>query len=490
MGATTIAVPAPSARARAATYTVRARKLAVAVLALAFVMDLMDSTILTIALPTIQRHMHASLVAVNWMAAAYTLAFAVLLITGGRMGDRFGYRRLFVIGVAAFMGSSVLVGLAWSPAALIASRLLQGGAAALMVPQVLSVVQLLYGPEDRVSVNGMLGGLGMLATTLAPVVTGLLIKANVAGLSWRPIFLINVPVCVAALALAARYLPAGRSTRPLRLDLAATILVLAATGLLVFPLIEGRALGWPVWAYAMIGASVLLFGVLAKVQRRAERAGRSPLIMPGLFRHRSFSVGLVVSLLLFATVAAFALTFSLMLQLGHGFSAIHAVLTALFLTAGLMVSAGAGSKRAIPALGRWSLTIGALVAAAGTLAIGLIAAHSGAALSSWQLAPGLFFLGAGMGMIVVPLVPFILSSVDPGHAGSASGIATAAQQLGGAIGIAIVGAVFFPQLKASASYGHAFLTCVWLQLALLTAAAALTCLLPSRIAADAYEPHI
>jgi len=171
--------------------------------ALAFVMDLADSTILTIALPTIQRHMHASLAAVKWMAAAYTLAFAVLLITGGRLGDIFGYRRLFLTGVAAFMGSSMLVGLAWSPAALIVARLLQGASAPLMVPQVLSVVQLLYKAEERVAVNGMLGGLSMLATTLAPVLTGLLIKANIAGLSWRPIFLINVPVCLAALSLAA-----------------------------------------------------------------------------------------------------------------------------------------------------------------------------------------------------------------------------------------------------------------------------------------------
>ena len=330
----------------------------------------------------------------------------------------------------------------------------------------------------------------MLATTLAPVVTAVLIKANLAGLSWRPIFLINVPVCVAALTLAARHVPAGGSTRPLRIDLAGTILVIAATGLLVFPLIEGRDLGWPAWAYAMIAASILFFGVLARAQRRAERTGGSPLIRPGLFRHRSFSVGLVVSLLLFATVAAFALTFSLMLQLGDGFSAIHAVLTALFLTAGLIVSAGAGSKKAIPADGRWSLTIGALVAAAGTAAIGLIAAHSGGALSSWQLAPGLLILGAGMGIIVVPLVPFNLSSVDPDHAGSASGVASAVQQLGGAIGIAAVGALFFPQLKAGASYAHAFMTGVWLQLALLAVAAALTLFLPRWVSPDAYQPHL
>lgn len=490
MSATTLTQPVLPAQTRAATFSDRARQLAVLVVALAFVMDLMDSTILTIALPTIQRHMHAGPAAVNWMAAAYTLAFAVLLITGGRMGDIFGYRRVFIVGVAAFTTCSVLVGFAWSPEVLIAARLLQGAAAALMVPQVLSVIQLLYAAEERVRINGMLGGLAMLATTIAPVVTALLIKADLAGLSWRPIFLINVPVCLAALVLASRHLPAGRSARSLRFDRPGSLLAITATGLLVFPLIEGRSLGWPLWSYAMLAGSLLTFGVLAASQRRAERAGRSPLIPPALFARRSFSVGVVVSLLVFATVGAFALTFSLLLQLGHGFTAIHTVLSALLLTAGLMVTAGALSKTVIPALGRRSLTIGALLAAAGTATTGLVAIHTGNSLSTLDLAPGLFVLGAGMGLLVVPLVPFILSGVDPDNAGSASGVASAVQQLGGAIGVALVGTVFFPRLTSGGGYGHAFMAGVWLQLALLVIAAGLTILLPRRIDLDAYQPHI
>src|SRR5262249_33109487 len=159
-------------------------------------------TILTIALPAIQRNMHASSTAVHWMATAYTLTFAVLLITGGRLGDVLGYKKLFLAGVAGFLVSSLLVGLAWNPDALVAARLLQGAAAALMVPQLLSIVQVLYKAEERTQVNAMLGGLGMLATTVAPIATGLLIRANIGGLSWRPIFLINIPVCLAALPLA------------------------------------------------------------------------------------------------------------------------------------------------------------------------------------------------------------------------------------------------------------------------------------------------
>ena len=370
---TTTIVTAAPAQAQAATYTSRRRQIAVLVVALAFVMDLMDATLLTIALPTIPRGMHASLPAVNWMATAYPLAFAVLLITGGRLGEVFGYRRLFLAGVTAFLLASLLVGLAWSPEALIAARLLQGAAAALMVPQVLSIVQLLYRAEERTTVAGLLGGLTLLATTVAPVV---LIKANLFGLSWRPIFLINVPVCVAALPLAARYLPVGGSARRQRVDLAGTALVILAVLLLVLPLIQGRALGWPGWCVAMLAAAAPVFGLFAWGQHRSAVAGGGPLISPALFRHRSFTVGLGISLLVTATIACFGLTFSLLMQSGDRYSAVHTVLTALFLTLGMTAVAGPLSKKVIPALGRWSLTAG--VAATAT--------HPH--LSTWQLAPG------------------------------------------------------------------------------------------------------
>ncbi len=293
-----------------------------------------------------------------------------------------------------------------------------------------------------------------------------------AGLSWRPM----------ALSLAARHLPDGKSARRLRVDGIGTALVIAATGLLVFPLIEGRDLGWPIWAYAMLGTSALLLGVFAWWQRRAERVGSSPLVVPALFRHRSFSLGLVVSLLLFATVACLALTFTLLLQLGYRFSAIHTVLTGLFITVGILVTAGAMSKKIIPALGRWSLTIGIVIMGGGNAAVGLIADGPGLALSSWRLAPALLILGAGMGMVVVPLLPFILSSVDPDDAGSASGVANVVQQIGGALGVALIGAVFFRQLGTAASYGHAFMAGIRLQLALLSIAAFATIFLPARIA--------
>jgi MFS family permease len=484
---TTTTLPAASAQAAAAGYTGRRRQITVFVVVLAFVMDLMDATILTIALPTIQRHMHASLPAVNWMATAYPLAFAVLLITGARLGDVLGYRRLFVAGVSMFLAASVLVGTAGSPDMLITARILQGAAAALMVPQVLSIVQLLYKAEERTAVAGMLGGLTMLATTAAPLVTAVLINADLFGLSWRPIFLINVPVCVAALPLAARYLPAGGSAHR-RVDLTGTALIIAAVLLLVFPLVQGRALGWPAWCYAMLAAAVPVFALFGWRQHRIAAAGGCPLISPALFGHRSFTAGLGISLLVTATVACFGLTFTLLLQTGHRYSAVHAVLTALFLTLGMTMVAGALAKKAIPALGRWSLTAGAVTMAAGVSAVAILAGHPH--LSTWQLAPALMALGAGMGLVFVPLLPYILSAVPPGDAGAASGMANAVQQVGGTLGVAVLGAVFFNQLATAGNYGHAFTVTATLQVVLLLACAALSLTLLRRIAADAYQPTL
>jgi MFS family permease len=481
MAATVSATQARSAQANAAGYSEKQRKIAVIVVALAFLMDIADSVILNVALPTIQHHLHASNTALHWMAGGYTLTFAVLLLAGGRMGDAFGYKKLFLIGVAGFMFSSLAVGLAWDPGALIAARFVQGGSAALMVPQVLSMVQLLYKPDERVQVNGMLGALSILATTVAPIATGLLIKADIGGSSWRPIFLINVPACIAALALAGKYLPGGRSGHPVSIDTVGTVLAAAGIGLLAFPSIQSQDLGSSPGLIAMMCCALPVFGIFAWWQTRKARTGGSPLVLPSLFRSRSFSVGLVIILFFWATIICFGLTFTLVLQIGHGFSAIHTVLTGLFILLGALPTATLLTKNIIPGLGRWSLTIGAVLVAAATAATAVITHHGGPDLT-WNLAPALVIMGVGMSMVTIPLIPYILSGVDPRDAGSASGTAGAVQQVGGALGIALIGAVFFSQLTTTtASYNHAFEDAAWVQVTLLAICTILTLLLPRRI---------
>ncbi len=440
-----------SAREESAAFSGRRRTIALLVVSLAFVMDLLDSTIVNIAIPSIQHNLGASYSTVQWLVAGYALAFALLLITGGRMGDVFGYKKLFMIGVGGFTIASLLSGLAWAPGILIGARLLQGSMAALMVPQVMSLMQVMYKPSERTSVNGLFGALGGLSASLGPIIGGILIKANLFGLDWRPIFLINVPIGIIGLIAGARYLPDGKSAHPLKLDLVGTGLIMGALSLLVYPLIQGRELGWPLWIYLMMAASIPLLILFALWQRRKEATDGSPLVLPALFRKGSFRLGLVVNIIFEAAMLGFFLTFTLLMQIGLGFSVLKAALTGIPIAIGISVSIGALAKTLIPKLGRYSVTLGTVVMGAGLLIVTAITRHGGIHSAPLAIAPGLLLVGFGMGMIMMPVFAVALNDVDPNHAGSASGTLNAVQQVGGAIGIALIGVVFFGQLTHNAS---------------------------------------
>jgi len=445
-----------SAQDTAAGFTHKMRTVALVVVSLAFVMDLLDSTIVNIAIPSIQANLAASYSAIQWLVAGYALAFALLLVTGGRMGDVFGYKKLFMIGVGGFTLASLLSGMAWSPTALIFARLLQGSMAALMVPQVMSLMQVMYKPEERGAINGLFGALGGMAASLGPIIGGLLIKANLFNLDWRPIFLINVPIGLFGLVAAAKYLPDGKSSHPLKLDISGTFIIIIAMLLFVFPLIQGRELGWPAWSLAMIAASIPGFGLFAWWQKRKDRTGGSPLILPALFKNHSFAVGLIVNLVFEAAMLGFFLTFGLLLQIGLGFTPIHAALTGLPVAVGIAMTMAVMGEKILPKLGRYALSIGTVIMGGGLLLVNAVAYHYTLGTHSWQLIPGLLLVGVGMGMVFGSLFAAVLNGVDASHAGSASGTLSAVQQVGGAIGIAIIGIVFFGQLShgAAASFSR------------------------------------
>ncbi len=439
-----------SAQAHAATFTNKMRTVALVVVSLAFVMDLLDNTIVNIAIPSIQSNLGASYAAIQWLVAGYALSFALLLVTGGRMGDVFGYKKVFMVGVAGFTIASLLSGIAPNPTLLIVARLLQGSMAALMVPQVMSLMQIMYKPEERGPINGLFGALGGLAASLGPVVGGLLIKANVFGWDWRPIFLINIPVGIFGLLMAIKYLPNGKSEHPLKLDIIGTGIIIGAMVLLIFPLIEGRDLGWPLWSYSMIAAAVPLFGVFAWWQRKKDKIDGSPLVLPALFKHRSFGLGLVVNLLFEAAMLGFFLTSGLLMQIGIGFSPIHAALTGLPIAIGISITMATAGQKFIPKLGRRAINIGTVVMAFGVAVYTWTSHHYGLSVHSWQFIAGLVLVGIGMGFVFASMYAAVLNGVDPSHAGSASGTLNAIQQVGGAIGIALVGVIFFGQLHSAA----------------------------------------
>jgi EmrB/QacA subfamily drug resistance transporter len=425
------------------------RWIALAVVLSAAFMQLVDISIVNVAIPSIQRDLDATYSQIQWVLAGYQLAFAVSLITGGRLGDIFGRRRLFLVGMGCFTLASALCGLAQSPAMLIGSRVVQGLAGAMMFPQVLSVIQVTFPPRERGTAFGVFGAVVGLATIAGPLVGGLLIQGNLLGLDWRPIFLVNVPIGVAALTLALRFLPESRAPHALRLDLVGVALVTAGLLLLVYPLVEGRDLGWPRWTFASMLAAVPVLAAFARYERHKQAADGSPLVSLGLFRQRAFVAGLLVSVFLFMGISAFFLTFTIFLQIGLGFTALHAGLTTVPFAIGSAL-ASAASVRLAPRLGRRILSLGALLLAAGMLGVIGTVHRYGVAIHSWQLLPSLLVCGLGLGSVVAPLVNVVLAGIRGQDAGSASGVLATVQQVGGAIGVAIIGVIFFGLLGSHA----------------------------------------
>src|SRR6516164_2556153 len=362
------------------------RWLTLTILLLAAFMNLLDVSIVNIAIPSIQRNLHASYADVQWALAGYTLAYALVLITGGRLGDTFGRKRLFLIGVSGFTIMSALCGAAQSPGQLIAFRVVQGAMGGIMVPQVLAVIQVIFPPNERIKALAGFGVTAGLGTVSGPLLGGLLIQHNLLGLSWRPIFLINVPLL-----------------------------------LLLYPLVEGRQLGWPTWTFVSMAASVPVLAAFIGYERAKERRDGSPLVPMGLFRERGFSAGMAIAIVFFLGIASFGLVLTLFLQLGLGFTPLHAGLTFLPFSLGILLSSGAAARLA-PRFGRGVTMAGALIIAGGMAALIGIAHHYGPAVTTWDLVPGLVAAGLGLGAVIATLADIVLDRVPHQDAGSASGV--------------------------------------------------------------------
>lgn len=434
----------------ASKFSAKQKKIALLIVAFAFVMDLLDSTIVNIAIPSIQANLGASYATIQWLVAGYSLTFALLLITGGRMGDVFGYKKVFLYGIAGFTITSLLTGIAPNSTFLVVARLLQGSMAALMVPQVMSLMQVMYKPSERAGVMGMFGMLGGLGASLGPIIGGLLLKANLFGWDWRPIFLINLPVGIFAFIAGWKFLPEGKSEHPLHIDIKGTLMIIAALSLLVFPLIEGRDLNWPIWTLIMLGASIPALMAFWAYETRKHGRDKSALIVPSLFKVKTFTSGILMNLIVDSLMVGYFLTVTLVLQIALGYSPIRAALTSIPTAVGMTIGFAVLGQKLIPKLGRKVISIGSTVFAAGLIYTSWIFSHYLLSAHSWQFIPGLLILGIGLSLIMVPIFSVALKDVDSNHAGSASGILNAVQQVGGAVGIAIIGVIFFGQLSHGA----------------------------------------
>jgi EmrB/QacA subfamily drug resistance transporter len=453
------------------------RWLALAVILVAMTLDLIDTTIVNVALPQIERDLGASESALQWIVAGYTLAFALSLITAGRVGDIVGRKRMFIVGVAAFVVFSALCGAASGIEMLVVFRVLQGVSSAIVMTQGLSLFQVMFPPRERAAVFGMFGALTGLAAVLGPVAGGLLINWNLAGLHWRPIFLINVPIGIAALILAAMWVSESKAPKAQRLDLVGVVLVTLALVAMLYPLVQGHELGWPLWTYLSMVASIPLLVAFAAYERAKDRRDGSPLVAPSLFTRRAYVGGLLVLLIFFASVGGFFFPLTLYLQVGEHFSALAAGLTIVPFSIGAGATSAFSTQLAVRH-GRKVLSTGMLVMALG-IGILMLTIKLADHPNGWQFAPGLVVAGLGMGFVIAPMVDIILAGVPTEHAGSASGTLNTADQLGAASGVAVVGTVFFGLLDGS-SFASATLGAFWLEIGLLVLGFLVTFLLPKQ----------
>jgi MFS family permease len=404
-------------------------------------LPMVDFFIVNVALPTIGQDLHASTPMLELVVSAYASAYALLLVLGGRLGDNFGRKRLFLAGMAAFTLTSLACGLAPTALDLVIARAAQGASAALMVPQVLATIQAAMTGERRARALGRYGATGGIAAVLGQLLGGLLVSANIAGTGWRPIFLVNVPIGLAGLVLARRYVPDTRSVSPARVDIPGTVLLGVTVLALLIPLTEGQALRWPAWTIALLAASPLAFGAFAATELRAERAGRAALVPPSLLRHASMRRGLVLALPFFAGFGAFMFCYALLVQQGLHDSALVAgaglaPMAAAFLLASLSTS------RLLAAFGARVLIAGAVLQGIGLIVLGATVLASWPNVSILALAPGMVVAGLGQGLVMSPLFGIVLSEVPPAVAGAGGGVLTTTQQTALALGVATLGSLF------------------------------------------------
>lgn len=456
----------------------RWRWLILGVMLAAEVMDLLDSTIVNVAGPDLEKSLGSSALGLQWVIGGYALTLGAGLILGGRLGDRFGRRRMFLVGLSAFTLASLLCAVAPSIGILITVRLLQGLAGAMLLPQGLGLLRENFSGPELAKVFGVFGPVLGLGGILGPLIGGGLIEANLFGLGWRAVFLVNVPIGIAALVIAWLILPRKSGDASVGVDVPGAAIIVAASALLVLPLNLGQEQGWPAWTYVSIAAGLVGFVLFAVQQRRSNAAGRTPLVVPTIFSQPAYTLGLFGIALFFSALIGTQLILTLFLQVGHGFTAGQAGLGNLPVALGTAVGGAISGAFLAEKLGRAVLQIGALVQIAGSVLLWLELQSSGS-FSIWGIVPGIALAGVGSGLVIAALFSIILAAVKDEEIGSASGVLTAVQSIASSIGVAVFGSTFFTQIKDDTAE-HAFQQTLYIQAALLVVFLGLTFLFPKK----------
>ena len=455
------------------------RWLVLTVVLVAEIMDLFDATIVNVAGPTLAEKLSASNTDLQWVIGGYALALGSGLILGGRLGDRFGRRNMFLFGLAGFTVVSLLCAIAPNIESLIVFRFVQGFLGAMLLPQGFGLIRESFPPKEFGKAFAAYGPAFGLGGILGPVIGGFLIEANVADLGWRAVFLVNLPIGIVSYVLAAKYLPKNVPDKSVKIDLLGSFLVILASGMLVYPLIKGQEAGWPLWTFLMLGGSVAVFVLFAWLERVTEARGGTPLIDASIFKKRAYTFGIASLGLYFAGFTGVYLILTLFLQFGENFTSAEAGLGNIPIALGSAIGGTiSGAFLADKIGGRFTLQIGAVIQLIG-LGLMWVAVPSVDNFSIWQLVPALVISGIGTGLIAAPIFDTVLSTVDSRQSGSASGVLSAVQSVSSSVGVAIFGTVFFNFLvlgQADAGFRNALIV----QFVLLVLFAIVSSVLPKR----------
>ncbi|MEY9838387.1 MFS transporter [Streptacidiphilus sp. EB103A] len=438
-------------------------------------LPIMDFFITNVALPSIDASLHASASSLELVIAGYGVAYATLLVLGGRLGDRYGRHRIFLGGLVGFVLASLACGVAPNVGALIAARIVQGATAALLIPQVLATFHHVLEGERRARAVALYGATSGIAAVVGQLVGGLLVSADVAGTSWRPIFLVNVPIGVVVILVAARIVPSTRSPHPVGIDLPGTVLFAATLVALLVPLTEGHSLGWPWWTWLLLTLSVLLGAATYVVEKRSEQRGEVPLLPPSLLRLPSMSRGLAMVFAFSIGFGSFMFVFALTVQNGLHADALHSGLAilpmALLFLAGSLVA-----PRLITRFGRAALSTGAVVQLAGLASLVTVMVGNWPHVSLWAMAVPLALVGAGQSMLFAGLFRSVLADVPAHLGGIGSGVLITLQQSGLALGVATLGTLYLT--LAPHNVAHAFADVEYVQMAIVALLALSAAALP------------
>jgi MFS family permease len=431
-------------RALAAAVPPGHRWLMLAVLLGGQFMALLDAFVVNVAMPSIGAGLHASGAALQLVVGGYSAAYAMLLITGARMGELYGRRRMYLLGVAVFTAASLACGLAPDSGVLILARCVQGAAAAVLVPQVLSVIQMRFTGAARATALSAWGLVLATGAVAGVILGGVLVSADLLGAGWRPVFLINVPLGVLVTVLVPRVVPADppRSGHtgpgPRRLDLRGLAIAAPAVCLIVLPLVLGRELGWPAWTLGCVAAGLLLAAAFAGFERAIAARGGDPLLNLGVLRAPGLAAGLGTLLAVMAGYGGLLFVLTLHLQAGLGQSALRAGLSYVPL-AGMFGLVGYFWRRLPARLHPALVPAGLALVAVAYLAIA-VAVRSGTGGPLLWL--GLAVAGVGLGLTISPALTQSLVGVPVSRAADASGLVATAAQLSQVIGVAAFGTVY------------------------------------------------